>query len=117
MTTQLRVPLEILTAIVKELDDVQDLRNVRMACHYLCAVTTPIAFRTLSVIATKRSAQNLGRLLDLPDITTHVREFTFNDTGADGRGRVLNYGASSHPSFHKRYLELCLCTAMSVDRS
>ena len=117
MNTQLRVPLEILTAIVKELDDAQDLRNVRMACHYLCAIATPIAFRTLSVIATKKSALNLGRLLDLPDITAHVREVTFNDTGADGRGRVLNYGASSPPSFHKRYSELCLCTGMSVYRS
>ena len=113
MVTQLRVPLEILTAIVKELDDVRDLLNLRMACHYLCAITTPIAFRTLSVIATKRSAQNLGRLLDLPDITAHVREFTFND-GADRRGRVLNYGAFSPPSFHKRYPELCLRTGMSV---
>ena len=101
MTIQL--PLEILTAIVKKLDDVQDLRNVRMACRYLCAAITPIAFRTLYVIATKRSAQNLGRLLDLPSITAHVREVTFNDTGADGRGfggRVLNYGVSSTPSFH-----------------
>ena len=117
MTTQLRVPLEILTAIVKELDDVQDLLNVRMACQYLCAATTPIAFRTLSVIATKRSAQNLGRLLDLPGIAAHVREVTFNDTGADGRGRALNYGVSSTPSFHQQYHKLCLCTAISVDRS
>ena len=119
MTTQLRVPLEILTGIFKELDDVQDLRNVRLACHYLCAITTSMAFRTLSVIATKKSALNLGRLLDLPDITAHVREVTFNDTGADRKGRALNYGVSSPPSFHwhKRYPELCLCIAISIDRS
>jgi hypothetical protein len=79
----IRLPLEILIAIVKELDDVQDLRNVRMASHALCAAATPIAFRTLSMIATKESAQNLGRLLELPDIAAHVREFTYNDTSAN----------------------------------
>ena len=102
MTIQL--PIEILTAIVKELDDVKDLRNVRMTCHALCAAATPIAFRSLSVIATKKSAQNLGRLLDLPHITAHVSEFTYKYR----RGRVLNYGASSPSplSFHKRNHEL-----------
>ena len=113
----IRLPIEILTAIVEELDDVQDLSNVRMTCHALCAAATPIAFRSLSVIATKGSAQNLGRLLDLPDITVHVREFTFKDTGADRRGRVLDYGASSPPSFHKRNHELCLRTAIAGDSS
>ena len=113
----LHLPLEILIAIVKELDDVQDLRNVRMACHALCTAITPIAFHTLSVIATKESTQNLGRLLDLPDITVHVREFTFKDTGADRRGRVLDYGASSPPSFHKGNHELCLRTAIAGYRS
>jgi hypothetical protein len=115
--TTIHLPLEILTAIVKELDDVQDLRNVRMACHALCIATTPIAFRTLSVIATKGSAQNLGRLLDLPDIAAHVRELSYHDTGADRRGRVLNYSASSPPPSHKRYHELFLCTATAGDRS
>jgi hypothetical protein len=91
MTT--RLPLEILTAIVKELDDVQDLRNVRMSCHFLCATATPIAFRTLSVITTKRSAQNLGRIFDLPDIAAHVREVSYQDADTDRKGRALNYGA------------------------
>ena len=113
----IRLPIEILTAIVEELDDVQDLSNVRMTCHALCAAATPIAFRSLSVIATKGSAQNLGRLLDLPDITAHVREFSFKDTGADRRGRLLDYGASSPPSFHKRNHELCLRTAIAGYRS
>ena len=45
----IRLPIEILTAIVNELDDVQDSRNVRMTCHALCAAATPIAFRSLSV--------------------------------------------------------------------
>ena len=94
----IHLPLEILIAIFKELDDVQDLRNVRMTCHALCTAVTPIAFRTLSVTSTKRSAQNLGRLLDLPDIAAHVRKFTYNDTGAiTRRGRVLNHGAFSPP--------------------
>jgi hypothetical protein len=89
----IRLPLEVLTAIVKELDDVQDLYHVRMVCHTLCAVVTPIAFRSLSVIATRGSAQNLGRLFDLPDIAAHVREISFRDKGADRRGRALKFGA------------------------
>ena len=105
----IRLPLEILTAILKELDDVRDLCHVRMACHTLCAAATPIAFRTLSVITTRASAQNLGRLFDLPDIAAHVREVSYHDTGADRRGRALNYGASSSTSCHERYHKLCLC--------
>jgi hypothetical protein len=88
------LPLEILAIIVQGLD-VQDLRNVRMASHALCAAATPNAFRTLSVIASKGSAQNLRRLLDLPDIAAHVRKVTYHDTGADEKGRTLNYGESS----------------------
>jgi hypothetical protein len=90
-----RLPFETLTAIVKELDDVKDLFRVRMASHALCVAVTPLAFRALSVIATKGSAQNLGRLFDLPDIAVHVKEVSFHDTGADRRGRALNYGAFS----------------------
>ena len=91
----IRLPVEILTAIFKELNNIQDLCNVRLACHALCATATPIAFRTLSVITTRASAQNLGRLFDLPDIAAHVREVSYYDTGADRKGRALNYGASS----------------------
>ena len=102
------LPLEILTAIVKELDDVQDLFHVRMACHALCAAATHIAFRTLSVITTRASAQNLGRLFDLPDIAAHVREVSYHDAGTDRRGRALNYGASSSTLSHERYHKLSL---------
>ena len=103
-----RLPLEILTAIVKELDNVQDLCRVRMACHALCAVATPITFRTLSVITTRASAQNLGRLFDLPDIAAHVREVSYHDAGADRRGRALNYGASS-PRYPINHITNCAC--------
>lgn len=92
----IRLPLEILTAIVNELDDLQDVRNVRMASHALCAAATPTAFPALSVIATKRSAQNLGQLFNIPDIAAHVRKVSFHDMGTtDRKGRTLNYGASS----------------------
>ena len=77
------LPYEILTAIFEEIDDVRDLRNVRAASHTLCAAATPMAFRTLSVIPTGRSAQNLGRLIDLPDIATHVMEVSYHDPGSD----------------------------------
>ena len=88
-----RLPFEILIAIAKEVDDVQDLWSVRMANHALCAAATPFAFRALSVITTRGGAQNLGRLFDLPDIAAHVREVTYSDTGADRRGKALKYGA------------------------
>ena len=41
----IRLPFEILIAIAKEVDDVQDLWSVRMANHALCAAATPFAFR------------------------------------------------------------------------
>ena len=103
------LPFEILVAIFEEVDDVQDLWNVRAASHTLCAAATPIAFRTLSAIATRRSAQNLGRLIDLQDIAAHVREVSYHDTGVDSRtGRSLKYGVSSPPSSHKGYHDLSL---------
>lgn len=87
-----RLPVEILTDIVKGVDDMQDIRHLRTASRALCAIATPSAFRALFVIATRASAQNLGRLFDLPDIAAHVREVTFHDTGADRKGRTLKYG-------------------------
>ncbi|KAH9019546.1 hypothetical protein EDB85DRAFT_2196544 [Lactarius pseudohatsudake] len=85
------LPLEILTAIVKEVDGVHDLCNVRIVCRAFCATATPIAFRVLYVIPTKGSAKNLGQLLDVPDIAVHVREVAYRDTGADRKGRMLNH--------------------------
>ncbi|KAH9022093.1 hypothetical protein EDB83DRAFT_89498 [Lactarius deliciosus] len=90
-STPTRLPIEVLTAIFKGVDDVRDLRHVRTACHTFCAVATPFAFRVLSVIATGGSAKNLGQLLDIPDIAVHVREVAYLDTGADRKGRVLKY--------------------------
>jgi hypothetical protein len=114
----IRLPFEILIAIAKEVDDVQDLWNVRKASHALCAASTPFAFRALSVITTRGSAQNLGRLFDIPDIAAHVREVIYRDTGADRRGRAIKYGASRQCSgFHHPTNEItnCLCAlVMSV---
>src|SRR6266702_2148990 len=113
----IRLPLEILTAIVEEVDDIRDLCHVRMASRTLCAAATPSAFRILSVITTRGSAKNLGRLFDVPDIAAHVREVAYHDTGADRRGRALNYGAASPPSSHKRYHDVSLCTCGGGSRS
>jgi hypothetical protein len=89
------LPFEILTAIFKEADDVRDLLNLRTTCRTFCTAATPFAFSTLFAISTRASAQNLGRLLDHQDMAAYVREVYFHDTGADRRGRTLNYGASS----------------------
>ncbi|KAH9016665.1 hypothetical protein EDB83DRAFT_227790 [Lactarius deliciosus] len=83
------LPLEILTAIFEEVDGIRDLCNVRIVCRTFCATATPIAFRVLSVIATRGSAKNLGQLLDVPDIAAHVREVAYRDTGADRKGRMV----------------------------
>ena len=103
----LLLPLEILTEIVKEVDNVQDLRHLRIASRALCAAATPIAFRVLSVITTRGSAHNLGLLFDLPNKAVHVREVSYNDTGADRRGWELKYGAHSPLTFRKQYHDLC----------
>ncbi|KAH8997854.1 hypothetical protein EDB86DRAFT_867801 [Lactarius hatsudake] len=89
MTTHL--PLEILTAIFEEIDDARDLCHVRTACRTFCVSATPLAFRILSVIATRGSARNLGQLLDVPDIAAHVREVAYLDTGTDRKGRILKH--------------------------
>ena len=106
----IRLPFEILIAIVKEVDDVGDLRHLRLAGQTLCAAATPFAFRVLSAITTRESAENLGRLLDLPAIAAHVREVSYHDTGADGKGRELKHGTSTPLSSHKRRHEMSLCT-------
>ena len=92
------LPSEILTAIFEEVNDIRDLRNVRTASRTLCAAATPFAFRFLYVIATQSSAQNLGRLFDVPEIAAHIRNVSYRDTGADKEG-TQNCGASSdlHP--------------------
>ncbi|KAH9059844.1 hypothetical protein EDB87DRAFT_730558 [Lactarius vividus] len=89
------LPFEILTAIFEEVDDVRDIWHIRTVSRTLSAAATPFAFRILSVISTKGSAQNLGRLLDVPNIAAHVRKVTFHDTDTDRRGRALKYVRSS----------------------
>jgi hypothetical protein len=95
------LPFEILTAIFEKVDDVRDLRHVRTASRTFCAVATPIAFRVLSVASTGGSAHNLGRLFDVPEIATYVREVAYCDTGVDGRKSIsfqeLKSGVSSPP--------------------
>ncbi|KAH9173973.1 hypothetical protein EDB89DRAFT_646711 [Lactarius sanguifluus] len=87
------LPFEILAAIFEKVDDVCDIWHLRTANRTFCAAATPIAFRNLSVITTKRSAKNLGRLFDIPDIADHVRQVTFRDTDPDRRGMAIKYGA------------------------
>ncbi|KAH9173969.1 hypothetical protein EDB89DRAFT_646074 [Lactarius sanguifluus] len=91
----IHLPFDILTAIFEEIDDVRDLWHIRTASRTFCAAATPFAFRVLSVVATKGSAQNIGRLFDVPDIADHVREVTFCDTDIDRRGRTINYVRNS----------------------
>ncbi|KAH9162721.1 hypothetical protein EDB89DRAFT_2079433 [Lactarius sanguifluus] len=110
----IRLPLEVLTAILEEVDDVQDLWHIRTAGRTLCAVATPIAFRVLSAIPTRRSAENIGRLFDSPDVAAHVREVSFDDTDIDEEGRTPKYGASSPLSSHKLYLRLYAPTPWRV---
>ena len=105
----IRLPLEILIAIVKEVDDVQDLRQFRVVSRALCAVATPLAFPTLSVITTSSSAQNLRRLFDLPDIAAHVKEVHYHDTGADRGGRMLECGALSPLIIPQQFHDFSLC--------
>jgi len=82
----LHLPFEILTTIFEQVDDIRDLYHVRTASRTLCAAATPFSFRVLSVDSTAGSAQNLGRLFDVPDIAAHVREVSYRDTGADRQG-------------------------------
>ncbi|KAH9016676.1 hypothetical protein EDB83DRAFT_228695 [Lactarius deliciosus] len=85
----INLPFDILTAILDELEDFRDIRHIRTANRTLCVAATPIAFRVLSVIPTKGSAQNLGRLFDIPDIAAQVRQVTFHHTDTDRWGRPL----------------------------
>ena len=73
MVTNIRLPAEILTAILEKVD-VQDLWHVRMASCTLCAAVNPIVFRKLFVESTRENVQNIGGLLDVPDIAVHIRE-------------------------------------------
>ncbi|KAH9173975.1 hypothetical protein EDB89DRAFT_1956055 [Lactarius sanguifluus] len=83
------LPFDILTAILEELEDFRDIWHIRTANRTLCVAATPLAFRVLSVVPTKGSAQNLGRLFDVPDIAAHVRQVTFHDTDTDRWRRPL----------------------------
>ena len=73
MVTNIRLPAEILIAILEKVD-FQDLWHVRMASRTLCAAVNPIVFRKLFVKSTRENVQNLGGLIDVPDIAVHIRE-------------------------------------------
>ena len=104
MTTCL--PFEILTAIFEEVDDVQDLRNIRTASRTFCAAAAPIAFRRLSVKSTAESAKNLGRLFDVSQIAAYVKEVAYcGAVETNLTPELLKFGASSpSPRSHKTIL-------------
>ncbi|KAI0306159.1 hypothetical protein B0F90DRAFT_1696617 [Multifurca ochricompacta] len=91
----IHLPFEILTLILGLVTDIRDLQQARRASRTLCAAATPLVFRVLSVASTRRSAQNLGHLIEVPDISAHVREVIYLDSGADKRGRTLKYVRTS----------------------
>ena len=51
----------------------------------LCAASSLLAFRVLSVTSTREGAQNLRRLFDVPKIAASVREVAYSDTDVDER--------------------------------
>jgi hypothetical protein len=104
------LPFEILIAIAEEVDDAMDLYHLRTASHAWCAAATPFAFRALSVITTKGSAENIGRLFDLPDIAPHIREVSYHDTSANRKGRDVKPG-THHPHHPTNDISNCLCTS------
>ena len=53
------LPFEILTTIFEQVDDVQDLRHVRIASRTLCTAAIPITFRVLSVNSTEEAPKIL----------------------------------------------------------
>ena len=106
------LPVETLIAIFEEVDDVQDLCHLRMANRALCAITTPLAFSSLSVITTSSSAQNIGRLFDLPDIAAHVKEVSYHDKGAN-----IECDASSPSISLRQYHDLSMPLHMRGGRS
>ncbi|KAH9022802.1 hypothetical protein EDB84DRAFT_1441112 [Lactarius hengduanensis] len=84
----INLPFEILTAIFEEVDTVRDIWHIRTVSRTFSVVATPIAFRILSVITTKGSAQNLGRLFDIPEVT-------FRDMDVYERGMTTKYDITS----------------------
>jgi hypothetical protein len=118
MTRSTCLPPEILAAIFEKVDDLRDLRHVRMASRTLCATATPFAFRALSVITTSASAQNLGRLFDIPNIAAYIREVSYHDTGPDERGWFeWMYGVSSSPSSYRGFHDVSRAPAVVGDIS
>jgi hypothetical protein len=95
MTTCL--PFEILTAIFERVDNIQDLRNIRTASHAFCAVAAPIVFRVLSVTSTAQSAQNLGRLFDVPEIAAYVKEVAYRPKPFDASSSCASSPSSPRP--------------------
>lgn len=61
MTTCL--PFEILTGIFEQVNDVTDLRNLRTVSRTLCAASSPLAFRVLTVTSTREGAKILDGCL------------------------------------------------------
>ena len=110
MTGTIYLPLEVIAAIFEQVDDFQDLCHARMSSRALCAAATPFAFRALSVATTSASAQNIGRLFDLPDIAAHIREVSYHDMDPDDNEWSPKYGVFSPSHLIKEFrVTTCLC--------
>ena len=77
--------------------------------HFLRGIH-PIAFRTLSVITTRESAESMGQLFGVTDIADYVREVSYHDIRASTVERTLEHGVFSNPSSKKQFYTLSLCT-------
>ena len=111
MTRAISLPLEVIAAIFEQVDDFRDLCHARMASRAFCAAATPFAFRALSATTTSASAQNLGRLFDLPDIAVHIREVSYHDIDLNDDEWSLKYGVFSPSHLIEEFrVTTCLCT-------
>ncbi|KAI0267381.1 hypothetical protein BC834DRAFT_75508 [Gloeopeniophorella convolvens] len=85
------IPVELLGAIVAQIDRPSDLLCLRLTSSTLCSYATPLAFRSIRVVNKKESVERLLTLLDHKALAQHVREIVYQyEEVASGESGICN---------------------------
>ncbi len=86
------LPIELVGAVVGEVDSIGVLLCLREVNHTFCTFATPKAFSTFHVSNTRLSTQGHAAILRNADLTRLVKRLVVHCEASPGENRLVNRG-------------------------
>lgn len=86
------LPIELVGAVVAEVDNIGELLRLREVNHTFSIYATPKAFSTYHVVNSRRSTRGHENLLLNADLARLVRKLVVHCDAGPGENRLVNRG-------------------------